>query len=901
MRRTENGIARTCRLRILLRELQRLGFDCVRQVDVILHIVFVDPCVIHRLGKLRRIIEERLCRLAEDHFIFQIRAGVRRARRIHQLGILEFVTAGGSRFSRTRGVRRVDRIHQLGTLEFVTAGGSRFSRTRGVRRVHRIHQLGACEVAVILRSRLRGAWPGLQLCGLHLHRLATEQYVGRRHLFATAPLVRHLHDRHLLRVLDQQLLGFELGQRARETAQIGDPRLRLLAGLQLLDQLRQRPGRLADGFDNLDVGGHGLVDHAVQQLLKFPRKFADFHRPHQAAATLDGMKGAANVLVGVFVFRVQHPVLLQARDVHRLFLRFLQIDRENLGVAARFQHLQFILHRRHLEHIFGRRRLGLRLLPHRWLRARRWRTRPVLLGDDLLDLHLRVVEDRRHGYRRRGQVRHSIRVGRYLFRCRRGFRVGCGRRFGFGRGRGHHRHLDGVLDQLQHLRIFTFLPEAHVGQQFLELGIGEVENGIGVTPVFAEGFEVILEADHHLRQCVEAAGFHELDDVVAFQVSQQAVDHCHRARLVEEFHRAAGFFHHRHAVIDIFGMAGILDELENRVLGFLYIIETRGHHRGEHVVELVVSRNVGIGGGFTTAGGRLPFLHSVEGLLDLYQFRGHRQQLFFVGRLFALQHVLDELDLRLDQLALGAEADHRQGVRNDVQLLRQVLQRADSRQVAVDVNLECRFHRLDIGLHGFADGFHQRLVGAGDIAQHFAARRFRRQELFQPVSRLDRLRLGSVALGLGDVIEKILDQLDGLALEHAALTDDQYHSKQRVDLAEQILDRHAEFELLTRQGFDQSADDPPDARHLLGVRSFLQRIADLFHALEVFLDLLLLDQVEERELVDRPQFLRHQPRRLILAVVDLIAFGVLLVHRQVGQKQQFFREQVLVANRPNIV
>ena len=269
--------------------------------------------------------------------------------------------------------------------------------------------------------------------------------------------------------------------------------------------------------------------------------------------------------------------------------------------------------------------------------------------------------------------------------------------------------------------------------------------------------------------------------------------------------------------------------------------------------------------------------------------------------MLAAQDLFHQLDLRLDQLALRAQPDHRQGIRDDVHFLGQILEHLDLRQVAVDVDFERRFQRLDFGLHCLGDSFQQGLVGARDIVQDFAAHRFRWQELLQPVSGFYRLRLGSVTIWLRDVKQKILDQFDGLALQQTALTDNQNHTKQRVHLAEQIFYRHAEFELLTGYRFDQRANDPPDSRYLFGNRPFLEGLADFLQPLQAAFDTFLADDIDQCQLVHRAQFLRQQTRCLVVRIIDHLAFCALLVHRQIGQKQQLFREQILIAHRANVV
>ena len=173
--------------------------------------------------------------------------------------------------------------------------------------------------------------------------------------------------------------------------------------------------------------------------------------------------------------------------------------------------------------------------------------------------------------------------------------------------------------------------------------------------------------------------------------------------------------------------------------------------------------------------------------------------------------------------------------------------------------------------------------------------------MFQAVSGLYRLRLGPVAFGLRDVIEKILDQLDRLPAQQAALTDNQDDPEQGVDLAEQVLDRHSEFELLARYGLDQRTDYPPDTRHLFRERPLLEGLADFLELLQALLDRLLLDDVDQRQLVNRAQFPGDHLRGLVLLFVDILDPGAFLMHRQIGQKKQLLGEQVLVSDRADIV
>ena len=130
--------------------------------------------------------------------------------------------------------------------------------------------------------------------------------------------------------------------------------------------------------------------------------------------------------------------------------------------------------------------------------------------------------------------------------------------------------------------------------------------------MFTERFQVVLEADDYLRQRIETGRLHELDDIVAAQVGQQAIHDRNRARLIHQLERTARLLHQGDAQIDVFAFA--------RVLAFLDIVQRRRHHRAENVVHLVVAGNIGLAPGRFH---RRALLHLVERLFDLQQFRRH--------------------------------------------------------------------------------------------------------------------------------------------------------------------------------------------------------------------------------------------------------------------------------------
>ena len=64
---------------------------------------------------------------------------------------------------------------------------------------------------------------------------------------------------------------------------------------------------------------------------------------------------------------MQQPVLLQARNILRLFLGFLEINFEYLRIAARFEDLGLILDRGNLQQFRSRRLGGLDFAGYRLL------------------------------------------------------------------------------------------------------------------------------------------------------------------------------------------------------------------------------------------------------------------------------------------------------------------------------------------------------------------------------------------------------------------------------------------------------------------------------------------------------------------------------------------------------
>ena len=475
-----------------------------------------------------------------------------------------------------------------------------------------------------------------------------------------------------------------------------------------------------------------------------------------------------------------------------------------------------------------------------------------------------------------------------------GFHVGKVDRFEFGLVDGMHLVIVGIVDH-QVFRGFRLQASpVPVLQQQFELGFGEFEHRVGVAALLAQGLEVVFEADHHLGKLVEAVGVHEIDHIVTVEVVDQSLDRGHGAILVEQGQRSAGLGQQRTAETEILFLGGVLDEIEDRVLDLLDVVEGGGNHARQHVVHLEVEAAVGA---FLFLHGIGTLLQHLQRLLDLQQLAGHVQQPFLLRLLATLDDGLDAVDLGLDHLALGSQTDHREGIGDDMQLARQLGQLGGVAHVAVDIDLEAALDLFQVAADGLGHGLHQLLVGAGNRALGGIAG----QELFQPVGGLDGLALGAVALRLGDVVEQVLDQVDGLAGQQLALAVKDHLAQQLIDLAEQHLHRDPEGQVVAGNGFDQGADDPPQPRHLFRMGAFLEHLADPGQPREIADHLVFPDHAEQAELVGRTQLLRQRARGQILRLLDLLGIAILVVHGQVGQEQQLFGEQILVARGADIV
>ena len=106
---------------------------------------------------------------------------------------------------------------------------------------------------------------------------------------------------------------------------------------------------------------------------------------------------------------------------------------------------------------------------------------------------------------------------------------------------------------------------------------------------------------------------------------------------------------------------------------------------------------------------------------------------------------------------------------------------------------------------------------------------------------------------------------------------------------------------MARYRLDQGTDNPPDSRNLFGNGTLLEGFAYLLEALQAFLDRLLLDDVDQRQLVNRSQFFSQQLGRLVLSVIERLCLGAFLVHRQIRQEQELLGKQVLVSYRTDII
>ena len=290
----------------------------------------------------------------------------------------------------------------------------------------------------------------------------------------------------------------------------------------------------------------------------------------------------------------------------------------------------------------------------------------------------------------------------------------------------------------------------------------------------------------------------------------------------------------------------------------------------------------------------------LEAGLDLQQRARHVHERLRVGLAIRLAQRLQALDLLLHQLARGAEAEHRQRVRDTPQHLGHVRERLLAGLARAADQVERVLDLAEVLADGGRDGLEELAV----VARQRLARGLQlllvRQQLAEAEGLLDGAHQRAARARARHVVEQVLEELHRrLGLEGVlAVLDDAPHLP--VELAEQQLERDVGLEAAVAQRLDHAARRPPQACGVSGTAGGLQPLQGALHQLQALGAVLVAVPGEQPALEHVPQAARaggelgrRQGRRRRRLHRDLDA--------EVGVEERVLREQVLAARGAQVV
>ena len=578
--------------------------------------------------------------------------------------------------------------------------------------------------------------------------------------------------------------GDALGEGFHRTQIGGDRALAAQRGVQL----RQGRVGLLDHRDHRRCRRAQSIAHLVQHVLDLPAELAERFGADQPAAALQRVEDPANGLQTFDTVGFRFPRRQQLRKVADLFLEFFQEDFADFvvdivagDVEARGQRggrrrrrygRRHGLCRRWCRDLRRRHGCGSDRLA-RWEeqgheRRRRWRHDGFgRLGSRHLDdglRDLRRFEDRRledrclrnrlHGLQRR--VHRNVgdrlcdlqRMGLGDFRGRRCnlrkhiFQKHCFRKHDlrrFGRQRFDSRH--------------GFRRQRPVPQVF-ETVAGDIEDIVAIGAMFAQRFEVILDARERIREGVElaavgnAAAFEQFD----FGVEPHAIEILSGLQQFEDIERA-GHFAQQFRHLRQFGVipAGF-DESDEGL--------ARAGEVGDRLADQDIEHLAGFSAGEiflvigAIAAGEAGDL-VVQRCVDIQQRAGDFQQRGFIGLALAFDDFAHRVALLQHEAAGQPKPQHAERVGHVLQAfgLRLKLDRIGlgGAQIQVQLVLHAQQVFLDRGGHGVE----QRAIAAGDAAAgviEFGFGRLERVEI-EHFAQFHQRRVNRFALR--DVIEQL--------------------------------------------------------------------------------------------------------------------------------------------------
>ncbi len=567
-------------------------------------------------------------------------------------------------------------------------------------------------------------------------------------------------------------------------------------------QLRQGRVGLVDHRDHRRRRRAKAVAHLVQHVLDLPAELAEGLGADQATAALQRVEDPADRLQTFDIVGFGFPRRQQLREIADLFFEFFKEDFPDFIVDVVAGDVETGRQRCRGRRRHGRRRSGRRCrssgLPRRQKqghersgcrrcrhgrpecfdnrcfegrRFRRWRLESWRFDGSRCDVER--LDKRRFGGRfyeiQRVVHRHIGDRRRDVHRL--GFRQLHGRRRGFRhddlRERGR-RHFSNRCSR-------AFGRQRPVTQGF-ETVAGDIEDIVAIGALFAQRFEVVLDAGECVRERVEltavgnAAAFEQLD----FRIQSYAVEILRGLRQLQDIERTG----HIAQQLRYLGQFGVVpagfDESDEGLARAREIGDRFADQNIQHFARFGAGQIVlGVG---TVAAGEAGDL-VVQRRVDVEKGTGHFQQRCLVCLALAIDDFAHRIALLQHQTARQPKTQHAEGIGHVLQAFGLRLKLDGIVPGRTQVQVQFVLHAQQVFLDRGGDGVEQRAIATRDAAAgviEFGFGRLQRVEI-EHFAQFHQRRVDRFAVR--DVIQQLPGRLEGgirarrietALLEHAA-------------------------------------------------------------------------------------------------------------------------------------
>ena len=489
----------------------------------------------------------------------------------------------------------------------------------------------------------------------------------------------------------------------------------------------------------------------------------------------------------------------------------------------------------------------------------------------------RARERRRRAFNsRRGRIKHVGRVGERRRKLQRALEGG-----GLERRHGGHGRAGLQLERLHtRLRVIEHVPGiAAAGLQRLHVVL-HAHDGVG-QPI------------HEARRLPVATGLHD-----SLQLRGDGFDDFHGSCLAEHQQARLQAAHQFLPAVEPRGIERAAGVLRHGLLDAREIENALAQYGRLHLLELAVTALLRQ---LPAPGQDQADQAIVQLVLDADQRGGDLDQQRLARLEGAGDDLLQALGLRLHARAQVAQTQHPEGVADLAQQLDLGAELLRLGGAAAHEDIEDVLHLGEVLADGRGDRLHELHARRRQVLPLLLDALIDGQQLRQPERGAHRRDARPRGLRATDVIEQVVQQLDGGRLRIPGLALLEEAADFAVAQAEQPLHRHAALETVLLERFDDRADHPPQLEQRLAGGDLFQLLGDGGQDVEVLLDALAADPANEADLVTRAQPpcpLLHRERPLAGRRGERLR---LLVGLEIEQQQRAFRQQRAAAHGPQVV